>query len=152
MNSIDVLIVGAGPSGLTFAIECIRYGLKVRIIEKNNVPAPYSKAIAIQARTLETFQRMSISKDFLAKGKKINGANIYSNKKRLAHIPLDNIPSPFPFVLSVPQNVTEEILSTHLKELGCMVERSKNLTHFEEKDGMIYAHTDNEIILSKYLI
>ncbi len=152
MNSIDVLIVGAGPSGLTFAIECIRYGLKVRIIEKNESQATYSKAIAIQARTLETFQRMGISKDFLSKGKKINAANIYSNKKRLAHILLDQIPSPFPFVLSVPQNITENILITHLKQLGCLVERSTNLESFEENDGLIYSKTNKEIIRSKYLI
>jgi 2-polyprenyl-6-methoxyphenol hydroxylase-like FAD-dependent oxidoreductase len=152
VESLDVLIVGAGPSGLTFAIECLRYGLKVRIIEKNGSLSPYSKACALQARTLETFQRMGIHKDFLAEGKKIRASNFYCNKKKLAHVPFDQIPSPFPFVLSICQNTTEEILIHHLKKLGCTVERSTTLESFEEKDSLIYAHTQNETITTKYLI
>ena len=151
-KTIDVLVVGAGPSGLTFAIECMRYGLNVRIIEKAEEPTKYSKAIAIQARTLETFQRMGIHREFLEEGLKLKASNIYCGQKKLAEIHLNQIPSSFPFVLSVPQSRTEAILIGHLNKLGCKIERSTALESFEEKDGIIFANTGNEVIQTKYLI
>jgi len=152
MNSVDVLIVGAGPTGLTLAIECLRYNLSCRIIDQSPEPAIYSKAIAIQARTLETFQRMGIHERFLASGIQIKAANIHIGQKKHARIDLQDIPSPFPFVLGIEQNKTEQILSDYLKELGGSIERSKRLISYEEKQGSIIAQTDNESIQAKYLV
>ena len=93
VDIVDVLIVGAGPTGLTMAIECLRYNLSCKIIDQSLNPSPYSKAIAIQARTLEVFQRMGIHHRFLAAGLQIRKANIHSNHHKHAHLDLKHIPS-----------------------------------------------------------
>ncbi len=152
MNSVvDVLIIGAGPTGLTLAIECARYHLSCKIIDQSPVPTTYSKATAIQARTLECFQRMGIHERFLAAGIQLKRSNIHSGDKK-TYLNLQQIQSPFPFVLSIEQSKTEQILNDALKELGCSVERPVRLISYEEKEGFIFAHTDKGVVQTKYLI
>jgi len=151
MDRVDVLIVGAGPTGLTMAIECLRYNLTCRIIDQSLKPSPYSKAIAVQARTLEIFQRMGIHQRILAAGLPIKKAHLHSGNKH-AYLHLTSIPSPFPFVLSIEQSQTEQILSEYLQELGGRVERPLSLLYYEEKEGVIFAHTDQGVIQAHYLI
>ena len=152
MNSVDVMIIGAGPTGLSLAIECVRYNLSCRIIDQSPTPTTYSKAIAIQARTLETFQRMGIHKRFLASGIQIKASNIHCGHKKYALVNLQHIASPFPFVLSIEQSKTEQILTDYLQELGCSVERPTCLISYQEKEGSIFVRTDKEVIQAKYLI
>lgn len=152
MDAVDVLIVGAGPTGLTMAIECLRYNLTCAIIDQSLKPSPYSKAIAVQARTLEVFQRMGIHRRFLSAGIQIKKVNIHSANNKHAHLNLDSIPSPFPFVLSIEQNQTEQILSDYLQELGGTVKREVRLLSYEEKEGVIFAQTDQGVIQTRYLI
>ena len=148
---VDVLIVGAGPTGLTMAIECLRYNLTCKIIDQTLKLSPYSRAIAIQARTLEVFQRMGIHERFLAAGLPIKRANIHSGNKH-AHLDLKYIPSPFPFVLSIEQSQTEQILSNYFEELGGRVERPTRLLSYEERESVIWAQTDQGVIHAHYLI
>lgn len=152
MEMIDVLIVGGGPTGLTMALECARYGLTCRIIDSALEPSAYSKAIAIQARTLETFQRMGVHKRFLEEGIRITGANIHSNHKKLAHLNLSFIPSPFPFALSIEQNKTEHILIDYLSQRGVQVERATKLLSFQEQNDHIVATTNRGIFHAHYLV
>lgn len=129
----DVLVVGAGPTGLMMAIELIRRGLSVRIIDQAIQPSDKSKAIAIQARTLEIFDQIGLIDRFLEKGLQIKATNIVSQKEVLAHVLFQALDSPFPFILSVPQYDTELILTEHLKSLGTEVERGVELQSFEQK-------------------
>lgn len=135
----DVLVVGAGPTGLFMAIELIRRGLTVRIVDKASAPSDKSKAIAIQARTLEIFDQIGIVDSFLKKGLKLKAVNAVSHHKVLAHIPLEGIDSPFPFILSLPQYDTEKILTEHLYQLGLEIERGVELISFEEKEDRVIA-------------
>lgn len=152
MDVVDVLIIGAGPTGLTMAIECLRYNLTCTIIDHALKPSSHSKAIAIQARTLEVFQRMGVHNRFLTAGLQIKKANIYSGNNKQAHIDLRSIPSPFPFVLSIEQSQTEQILNDYLEELKGRVERPTQLLCYEEKNGLIIAQTDRGEIHAHYLI
>ncbi len=152
MNPVDVLIIGAGPTGLTLAIECMRYGLSCRIIDQAEGLSIYSKAIAIQARTLEIFQRIGIHELFLASGIQIKGANIHFSHKNCIYLNLQDIPSPFSYVLSLEQSKTEQILINYLRELGCAVEHSTCFISYEEKEGFIFAQTNKDVIQAKYLI
>ncbi len=152
MSKIDVLIVGAGPTGLVLAGECKRYNLSFRIIDSAKGPSTVSKATAVQARTLEVLQIMGIHKKFLEIGTHIKGANIYSAHKRRGHLNFSAIPSPFSLVIGLEQNKTEGILLKHLEDAGGSVERSTTLLSYEERDGSIFCTTDKAVIETQYLV
>lgn len=134
MANVDVLIVGAGPTGLMMACELLRYGIACRIIDKEAAPTTKSKAIAIQARTLEVLQQAQLVEGFLAEGLKLHAGSIFSAKKRVAQLHLEHIDSPFPFVLSLEQSHTESIFIKHLKSLGLRIERQVELVKFKQRD------------------
>jgi 2-polyprenyl-6-methoxyphenol hydroxylase-like FAD-dependent oxidoreductase len=139
-STIDVLVVGAGPTGLTMASELMRYGVSCRIIDKLPSPSPFSKALGIQVRTLETFEDMGVIEPFLAEGVRLKGVNLYGDGKQLAHIRFDNIDLsdlPYPFGVILPQSHTERILMAHLAKQGGAVERPKELLKFTQNaDGI----------------
>ena len=104
-----VLIAGAGPTGLTLALWLTKLGISARIIDKNAEPAPYSRALGVQARTLEFYQQFGdLADDVVAKGVKVAGINLWARGRRAARVPLEHIGdglSPFPFVLTFAQDV-----------------------------------------------
>ncbi len=127
----ECLIVGAGPTGLTLAIELRRFGLTVRLIDKAERPARWSQALVVQARTLEQFDRYGIADQAVAQGRKISKAQIWSNANQIASLDFQRIPSRFPYLLFLPQNETEELLTAHLRSLGVEDERQVELISFE---------------------
>lgn len=126
-NRIDILIVGAGPTGLMMASELTRHGVPCRIIDKSPHPSAQSKALAIQTRTLEIFDHTGLIDPFLDEGLRLVAGNMISKGEILAHIDFKQIPSPYPFVLSLPQNRTEALLIEHLARRGVHVERQVEL-------------------------
>ncbi len=136
MNT-SVLIVGAGPVGLTMAAELARYGVTVRIIDKNAERTDKSKALVVWSRTLELIDRMGCTASFISAGFKATAANIIAGSKRVAHIRLDTVETPHPFALMLPQNETERLMEEHLNSLGVAVERRVELTKFTpDADGI----------------
>ena len=83
----EVLVVGAGPTGLVMASQLARHGVPVRILDREAAPSSVSKAIAVQARTLEVFDDMGIVQEALDHGVRVRAANIYSDGRRLATSP-----------------------------------------------------------------
>ncbi len=142
---IDAFIVGAGPSGLFMAAELIRQGLTCRLIDKSPTPSFHSKAIAIQARTLEILMCLGLADTCLAQGLKIEKFAPYSQQKALANITLDLIASPFKFVLSLEQNKFEKILIKHLEERSCLVERQIELLACTQDEQKITVTTRNNV-------
>jgi 2-polyprenyl-6-methoxyphenol hydroxylase-like FAD-dependent oxidoreductase len=134
-----VLIVGAGPTGLTMAHELARDGIQCRVIDKAPHRAKESRAIAIHSRTLETFELMKIVDDFLAKGQQITAVRIYGDRGPIAHIALDAIESRYSFVLGVPQDETERILEEHIARRGLRVERDTELVGVIAHDSGVTA-------------
>jgi 2-polyprenyl-6-methoxyphenol hydroxylase-like FAD-dependent oxidoreductase len=126
----DVLISGAGPVGLALATDLARYGLAVRIVEKNPQRNDKSKALVIWARTLELINRMGCVDKFLATGMRSHGANISSGKEQIAHINFNDAATPYPFALMIPQNETERLFDEFLNTLGVQIERGVELTGF----------------------
>jgi 2-polyprenyl-6-methoxyphenol hydroxylase-like FAD-dependent oxidoreductase len=132
-----VLIVGAGPTGLTMAIELKRAGIPVRIIDKSEQAAQHSQALVVQARTLEQFERYGIAEEAVARGRKLLRGSLVSGQKTIVSFELDRIPGRYPFVLFFPQNDTEALLEKHLRSFGCEVERGTELLSFRNsKDGV----------------
>ena len=113
-DPIDVLVVGAGPTGLTMAAELERHGLRCRLIDKRDGALDNSRALAIQARTLEHFDLMGVIDPFLARGCQVYSGSFWSGEQRLARVEIKGLDTPYPFMLDLPQNQTEEILRDRL--------------------------------------
>jgi len=135
----QVLIVGAGPVGLTMAAELARYGVSVRIVEKSPTRTDKSKALVLWSRTLELLDRAGCSHTFVAAGHKVDAANIVAGTKLIAHASFATVESPYRYALMLPQSDTERLLDEHLNSLGVQVEREVELTTFTEAEGRITA-------------
>ncbi|MFO0823801.1 MAG: FAD-dependent monooxygenase [Gemmataceae bacterium] len=134
-SELPVLIIGAGPTGLMLAGELTRYGVKCRLIEKRAKPQDTSRAVAIQARTLEIFSYLGILDQFYPRGTVYHGMSAYNGKSRLAHITFDELDSPYPFILGVPQCETEDILIKRLAGMGLSPEWATEMTGFTQDDA-----------------
>ncbi|PWT95608.1 MAG: hypothetical protein C5B53_11165, partial [Candidatus Melainabacteria bacterium] len=135
----QVLIVGAGPVGLTMAHELVRHGISCRIVEKNATATDQSRALGIHARTLEIFENMGILSEVLKQGQKIHVLNVYVQKRRILHVTLDELESPYPFVISLAQSETERILAKSLEERGVKIEREVELVEVVQDEGNVKA-------------
>jgi 2-polyprenyl-6-methoxyphenol hydroxylase-like FAD-dependent oxidoreductase len=134
--SDETLIVGAGPTGLTLAIELLRFGVPVRLIDKSDHAAKWSQALVVQARTLEQFARYRIADKAAAKGHKIDQVNFWSDRNLVASLRFEKIPGRYPYVLLLPQNETEQLLIEHLQSMGGKIERNAELIAFQHSfDG-----------------
>ena len=90
---LDALVVGGGPTGLTMAGELVRRGLSVRLVDKALEPPPdHSRALAVQARTLELFDMMGIAEPAVERGVRVGGINVLLSDGRRARLPLLNFP------------------------------------------------------------
>lgn len=138
----NVLIVGAGPTGLVLALWLIKQGVQVRIIDKNTGPGETSRAMVVHARTLELYRQLNLSDEIVAAGHKNPGINFWVQGKKQAHISFGDAGAkytPYPFVLVFPQDQHEHILINHLRSFGVEVERHTELLSFEDKDSYIVA-------------
>lgn len=127
---IDVLIIGAGPTGLMLANQLARRGVRVMIVDKHSGPAQQTRAMAVHARTLEIYSQLGIAEQALSLGRRGNGANMWTAGKRMARIPLGDIGktvSPFPYVLMLGQDDNERILGEHLNQQGISVQWNTEL-------------------------
>lgn len=147
MGDSTVLVVGAGPTGMTAAIELKRAGFDVRLIDKSEHMALHSQALVVQARTLEQLQRYGIAADAVSRGRKLTESKIWSEGKLIVSFKLDQIPSRYPFLLFLPQSETEALLNAHMESLGVRAERKVELESLTQHDGGVTAtlrHPDGQ--------
>lgn len=142
MAGNDVLVVGAGPTGMTAAIELKRAGMDVRIIDKSDHMARYSQALVVQTRTLEQFQRYGIAEKMMAHGRKLHEAKFYSEGKLIVDFKIDKVESRYPFALFIPQSETEKVLNEFMESLGVRTERRVELVSLSQ-DGQVRATLRN---------
>jgi 2-polyprenyl-6-methoxyphenol hydroxylase-like FAD-dependent oxidoreductase len=135
----QVLIAGAGPVGLTLAIELARYGVPLRIVDKAPARTDKSKAVAVWSRSLELFERAGIADRLVAAGVKVKTARISDGAKTIANITFDGLDTRYSFVVMIPQSETERILEEKLGELGVKVERGVELKGFSDTGSSVEA-------------
>ncbi len=131
----QVLVVGAGPVGLTAAHELARQGVRVRLVDAAPGPAVTSRALATHARTLETYDQMGVLDRLLPRGRRVEHFTLHQNGRRLVRFDTDysHLPTRFPFTLMVDQVVTEEVLRTAAAGHGVSVEWGVRLEEFEDR-------------------
>jgi 2-polyprenyl-6-methoxyphenol hydroxylase-like FAD-dependent oxidoreductase len=132
----DVLIVGAGPTGLMLANQLGRRGVRATIIDRHDGPALQSRAMAVHARTLEIYAQLGLAERAVALGRPGNGANMWVQGKLKARIPFKDMGkdlSPFPYVLMLGQDENERILGERLRQWGVEVQWKTELVALEQK-------------------
>jgi 3-(3-hydroxy-phenyl)propionate hydroxylase len=157
LDVAPVLIVGAGPTGLAAAMSLSRAHIPVRLVDKAREPARYSRAIGIQARTLELFEQHRIVEPFLELGHRARVANLYSNGQRLARLDFDPLQTRYPYLLFLDQSETERILTEHLAEFGIRIERGVELTDLTQGSAGVQAtlrhpNRHEELLRPSYVI
>ncbi|MFI6317056.1 FAD-dependent monooxygenase [Nonomuraea sp. NPDC050556] len=140
-SSAEVLIAGAGPVGLTAALDLTRRGIGVRIVDAAPGPATTSRAIATHPRTLEVYAQLGVIDAVLSRGRRITGFALYRDGRRLARLAADytDMPTRYPFTLCIDQIVTEEILRDALRAHGVEPEWGVRLESFEQDDEGVTA-------------
>ncbi|QDH22156.1 FAD-dependent monooxygenase [Saccharibacillus brassicae] len=138
----DVLICGAGPTGLVLALWLTKQQVRVRIVDKRHEPGGTSRALAVQARTLELYGQLGLADAALEQGYAAPGFNVWANGRRRGRIPfkrkLGELTA-YPYVLILPQDRHERLLADRLAELGVQVEHATELVRFEQDTGGVRA-------------
>src|SRR5258708_16189282 len=137
----DVLIVGAGPTGLVLAVWLTRVGVRVRIVDKTAEPGTTSRALAVQARTLELYNQVGLANTVIARGRKMIAVNLWVTGKKAARAIFGDMGaglSPFPYAVIFPQDEHERMLIDRLDEVGVQVERQTELLSFEDAADRVH--------------
>ncbi|WP_191062289.1 FAD-dependent monooxygenase, partial [Geminicoccus harenae] len=130
----ELLVVGAGPVGLTMAIALARQGIACRIIDRLDAPSPYCRAIGVTPRTLEVWDDLGIVRPMIDHGIWLRGLRMVVNRQVVQEVTGGLPDLPYGLNLGLPQNVTERILTAHLATLGIVIERGTALTSLAQ-DG-----------------
>jgi len=131
----DVLIVGAGPTGLVLALWLTRLRIRVRVIDKTTDPGTTSRAVVVQARILEQYDQLGLADAVVADGLPMTAVNLWAAGRKAARAPFGDLGaglSPFPYALIYPQDEHERFLIAHLRTAGVDVERRTELVGFDD--------------------
>ena len=145
----DVLVVGAGPVGLTLANDLRRRGIRCRLIDSAQEAGAATKAVGIQAKTLELLAKMGVAHTAIERGLKTSLFSIYSDGKRLVRIDFREHlqESPYPYALMLPQHETEQVLTEHFQSQGGAIEWQRELisvTQDEQGVEAMLRHPDGK--------
>ena len=138
----DVLIVGAGPTGLMLANQLARRGVRASIIDRHPGPARETRALGVQARTLEIYSHLGLARKALELGKPGTGANIWAEGRRMARVPLSDAGesvTPYPYILILGQDDNERIMGERLRDSGASVQWNTELVSLEQHADRVEA-------------
>lgn len=149
----DVLVVGAGPSGLTLAVSLVHRGIATTIVDKQATGVNTSRAGAVNARTLEVLDGLDVSRRLVKEGVQAPRFTVRDQSRTLIPIDFSALPTEYPYTLMVPQSTTERLLLDRLIELGGSVVRPRTLTSIEQDaEGVTATFDDGDIIRARYAI
>ena len=142
MSETQVLVAGAGPTGLVLALWLTHLGVRVRIIDRTEAPGTTSRALGVQARTLELYRQIGLAAPAVAQGLPFAAANLWVRGRRKARAVFGAMGagiSPYPYMLIFPQDEHERLLIAFLAAAGVEVERRTELLGFEDTGGRVLA-------------
>jgi len=138
----DVLIIGAGPTGLVLSLWLTKLGVKVRIVDKTAEPGTTSRALAVHARTLELYRQLDLADFVVEHGHKVPAVNLWVKGEPAARLPFATLGedlTAYPFLQIFPQDQHERLLIERLERLGVTVERQTELIRFTDEGDRVTA-------------
>src|SRR5215216_7330467 len=162
MNTLntDVIIIGAGPTGLALACQLIRYGIDFVIVDKNETVTPFSKAIGVQARTLEIYDQLGLAQTAIARGTIASRVRLIEGGEVRGEMHLANFGkdlSQFPYMLMLEQSKNEELLYEFIKSHDRDVLWNTELESFTQDSTGVTAQVKTpqgelQTLTGKYLV
>ncbi len=159
MKECDVLVVGAGPTGLVLALWLTKLGAKARIVDKMAAPGTTSRALAIQARTLELYRQLDLADAIVARAHEVPAVNLWARGKREARLDFGQVGvglTPYPSLRIFPQDEHERLLIDRLQAKDVSVERGTELVGYRDDGGRVvaelrHADGDQETVEAAYI-
>ncbi|MEP6922002.1 MAG: FAD-dependent monooxygenase [bacterium] len=156
----DVLINGAGPTGLSLASQFVRYGIDFVIVEKNENVTPFSKAIGVQARTLEIYEQIGLAQPAVAQGAVAGKVRLLAGGEMRAELDVSQMGeglSPYPYMLLLEQSKNEQLLYEYVRTAGKDVLWKTSLQNFSQTASSVTATVkkadgSSQVIEAKYLV
>lgn len=135
----QVLVVGAGPTGLVLAAQLLARGIATRIIDRSDGPALESRAVSVHARTLELLDTMGLADRFVDSGHRVRHFRMYAGRRPLLRLDMAHNGSFYGFILDLPQSQTERLLRQRVEELGGTVEQRVELVALRQRGDVVDA-------------
>jgi 2-polyprenyl-6-methoxyphenol hydroxylase-like FAD-dependent oxidoreductase len=152
-RTTDVLVAGAGPVGLTLAASLRARGVDVVLVDKAAEVSNTSRAAVIHARTLEVLHGIDVTDELVRRGVVVPRFTVRERDRALLTIDFDGLPTRHPYALMLPQNITEDVLTSRLAELGGRVHRPYELARLEQdRDGVTATMAGGETVRASYAV
>ena len=142
MTDCDVLVVGAGPTGLVLALWLTKLGARVRIVDKTAEPGTTSRALAIQARTLELYRQLDLADAVVARAHKVPAVNLWARGKREARLDFEQAGvglTPYPNLRIFPQDEHERLLVDRLRRSAFRSSDGRSSSVIRDEGGRVVA-------------
>ena len=153
MYDTNVLVIGAGPSGLTLAASLVQQGVATTVVDRQAAGANTSRAAVVNARTLEVLDDLDVARRLVKEGIHAPRFTIRDGRRTLIPVDFSVLPTDYPYSLMVPQATTERLLLERLTELGGTVLRPKTLASLiQDADGVTATFDDGELIRARYVV
>ncbi len=149
----DVVIVGAGPTGLTLAAALAQRGVQVRVIDRLSAGDNTSRAAVVHARTLEVLEPLGVTPTLIARGVQARRFTIRDRDRVLVPIGFQHLPTRYPYTLMVSQAVTEQVLLDRFEQLGGRVQRPRTLVGLtQDESGATVTLDDGSRLRARYVV
>jgi 2-polyprenyl-6-methoxyphenol hydroxylase-like FAD-dependent oxidoreductase len=148
----DVLIVGAGPTGLLLAGDLAAAGIKVAVLERRQSESNLTRAFAVHARTLEVLQMRGLAQALVDTGQRVPRLRLFGR----VDVPLTQLRSAYNYVLVTPQYETEKLLLQRAHDHGALIEKNQTVTAVDQGDELVTAtvvrDTHEETVTARWLV